>query len=135
MSRLDSNPCPLDLTGVSAAIFCTCPTQGALDVLADRLMVRFVAGSERVLPLHISGPNIVVSLPADCVRAEALAAAGLTREEFCGPDKQYGLNALVFNMVRSWVSKCMVIAWWRWGFGSLVPGEQECSHDAPLHPF
>eukprot|EP00198_Chlamydomonas_reinhardtii_P011783 XP_001701120.1 predicted protein [Chlamydomonas reinhardtii] len=73
-------------------------TKGALDVLADRLMVRFVAGSERVLPLHISGPNIVVSLPADCVRAEALAAAGLTREEFCGPDKQYGLNALVFNM-------------------------------------
>ncbi|KAG2451138.1 hypothetical protein HYH02_004405 [Chlamydomonas schloesseri] len=73
-------------------------TKGALDVLADRLLIRFVAGSERVLPLHISGPNIVVSLPADCVRAEALAAAGLTREDFCGPDKQYGLNALVFNM-------------------------------------
>ncbi|PNH05297.1 Type I inositol 3,4-bisphosphate 4-phosphatase [Tetrabaena socialis] len=70
-------------------------TKGALDVLAERLTVRFVEGSEKVLPLRISGSNITVSLPLDCVEQAALSGAAITREAFCS--QTYGLTALVFN--------------------------------------
>ncbi|GIL69286.1 hypothetical protein Vretimale_12597 [Volvox reticuliferus] len=70
-------------------------TKGALDVLADRMVVRFVEGSEKVLPLHVSGSSITVSLPADGVSAAALAEAGLSRASFCAAT--YGLTTLLFN--------------------------------------
>ncbi|GIL66193.1 hypothetical protein Vafri_19789 [Volvox africanus] len=70
-------------------------TKGALDVLADRMVVRFVEGSEKVLPLHVSGSSITVSLPAAGLSAAALAEAGLSRASFCGVT--YGLTTLLFN--------------------------------------
>ncbi|KXZ45597.1 hypothetical protein GPECTOR_53g90 [Gonium pectorale] len=70
-------------------------TKGALDVLGDRLAVRFVEGSEKVLPLQLSGSTITASLPASCVSPQALAAAGLEREAFLSGS--YGLVPLVFN--------------------------------------
>ncbi|KAG2484581.1 hypothetical protein HYH03_016624 [Edaphochlamys debaryana] len=71
-------------------------TKGALDVLSERLVVRFVPGSGKVLPLQISGAAITVSLPADAVPPAALAAAGLDPASFL--DASYGLSALLFNM-------------------------------------
>ncbi|EFJ41630.1 hypothetical protein VOLCADRAFT_98381 [Volvox carteri f. nagariensis] len=71
-------------------------TKGALDALGDKLAVRFVEGSEKVLPLHVSGNCITVSLPTDCVSATALSEAGIDRATFCGAT--YGLTPLLFNM-------------------------------------
>ncbi|GLC45699.1 hypothetical protein PLESTF_000471800 [Pleodorina starrii] len=94
-------------------------TKGALDVLSERLVVRFVEGSEKVLPLHISGSSaITVSLPSDCVSSSALEEAGLDRSAFCG--STYGLTALLLNMGINSLQSLGFLTW-GWGAGAGEP--------------
>lgn len=73
-------------------------TQGALEVLADKLQVRFTAGPSDVLPLKLA-PNgcITLSLGMDCI-PDSVLPQGLSKEAFIS--QTYGLVTALFTQVR-----------------------------------